>query len=288
VMASNKLIILQEIQPQRFEEARAKRLTTGNDTVPGAAAAPAADAGITLADVFAGIAAYVAREPALVDKTKTSFQFHFRNPDSSWFIDLKSGKGSAGAGSLDKADVTLELDAEHVETLFGGDLAKVQKLFFGGQLKISGNVMASNKLTVLSGMDKQLVEEARQQRIAAGGAAPVAAAASPAREAQAPAIFAALKARLAKEGRVAGLDKIVQFHVRDPEACWTVDFSVAPPAITGGDSANAATKLGIADADLAALAKGEAEARDLYQHGKLRVDGDVAPAHALGIFKGLL
>jgi len=290
VMASNKLIVLQGIQAQRFEEARAKRLAQGGGSAAGAApaAAPAAEAGVTLADVFAGIGAYIAREPALVDKTKTSFQFHFRKPDSSWFIDLRNGKGSAGAGSVDKPDVTLELDAEHVDTLFGGDVAKVQKLFFGGQLKISGNVMASNKLSVLSGMDKQLVEEARRQRLAAGPAAPAAATGRVAREAHAPAIFAALKAKLARDGKVKGLDRVVQFNVREPEACWSVDFGAAPPTLTGGDSAQAATRVTIEDGDLAALARGEADARSLYQQGKLRVDGDVAPARALDILKGLI
>jgi 3-hydroxyacyl-CoA dehydrogenase/3a,7a,12a-trihydroxy-5b-cholest-24-enoyl-CoA hydratase len=289
VMASNKLIILQDIKPQRFEDAKAKRLAQGGDTAPAAApAAPAAEEGVTLADIFAGIADYIAREPGLVDKTKTSFQFYFRNPDSSWFIDLKNGKGSAGAGGIGKPDVTLDLDAAHVETLFGGDLAKVQKLFFGGELKITGNVMASNKLSALSGMDKKLVEEARRKRIAAGNAAPVAVANNTTREAQAPAIIAALKAKLAKEGGLKGLDQVVQLHVRDPEACWTVDFGASPPTVAGGDSAQAVTKLGIDDADLAALAKGEADPRDLYQHGKLRVDGELMPAHALGIFKGLI
>ena len=69
---------------------------------------------------------------------------------------------------LDKADVTLELDTKHAPTLFGGDLAAVQKLFFGGELKIDGNVMASNKLTVLQGMDPKLVDQARDKRLASG------------------------------------------------------------------------------------------------------------------------
>lgn len=292
VMASNKLTVLQDIKAQRFEEARAKRLAQQGSGaaagVPSVAPAAATDEGVTLADVFAGISAYIAREPALVEKIRTSFQFHFSHPDSSWFIDLKNGKGSAGAGSLDKADVTLALDTAHVDTLFGGDLAQVQKLFFGGQLKISGNVMASNKLTVLSGMDKKLVEEARQKRIASGGAAPAAAASRATREAHAPAIFAALKAKLAIAGKVQGLDTIVQFNVREPDACWTVDFGATPPTITGGESAQATTRVTTADADLAALAKGNAEVRDLYQRGLLRVDGELAPAHALGVLKGLI
>ena len=33
--------------------------------------------------------------------------------------------------------------------------------------------------------------------------------------------------------------------------------------------------------------KDPAPARDLYQHGKLRVDGDVRLAHKLGFFKDL-
>ena len=31
-----------------------------------------------------------------------------------------------------------------------------------------------------------------------------------------------------------------------------------------------------------------ASAKDLYQHGKLRVDGDVSVAHRLGLLKGLV
>jgi hypothetical protein len=32
--------------------------------------------------------------------------------------------------------------------------------------------------------------------------------------------------------------------------------------------------------------RGEADVKSLYQHGKLRVDGDVHVAHRLGILKG--
>ena len=34
------------------------------------------------------------------------------------------------------------------------------------------------------------------------------------------------------------------------------------------------------------FARGEADVKSLYQHGKLRVDGDVHVAHRLGILKG--
>ena len=40
--------------------------------------------------------------------------------------------------------------------------------------------------------------------------------------------------------------------------------------------------------DLVALVTGKATAKALYQHGQLRVDGDVSVAHRLGVLKGLI
>lgn len=133
------------------------------------AKASAVDNSVTLADVFSAINRYVGENPALVDKTKTVFQFNFKDPDSAFFIDLKNAPGKAGAGTADKADVTLELPTKHLQTLFGGDMAAVQKLYFGGELKITGNIMAANKLAVLQGMNPQYVEEARAARVAGSG-----------------------------------------------------------------------------------------------------------------------
>jgi len=255
-----------------------------------AAATPAADAAITLADVFTGISQYIAANPDLVEKTKTVFQFSFHHPDSSWFIDLKNGKGSAGAGQAEKPDVTLELDTEFSTTLFGGSLADVQKLFFGGQLKVQGNMMASNKLIVLQGMDKKLVEDARDKRIAAGSkvSAPAAVSASK-REARAPAIFAALQERLAKDKKAAaGLSAVFQFNVSAPDGQWLVDFSANPARVAQAASDKAAVTLGISDETLAALVQGKHDVRDLYQHGELRVDGDALLAHKLQFLSNLV
>jgi hypothetical protein len=36
------------------------------------------------------------------------------------------------------------------------------------------------------------------------------------------------------------------------------------------------------------MVRGEASVRDLYQRGRLRVDGDVTIAHRLGFLKGLI
>lgn len=288
VMASNKLTVLQEINPALYQDVKAQRLAGSNratDTPPSDAMAPQ-DHAITLADVFAALNEHIAAKGDLVDKTKTTFQFRIHSPDSNWFIDLKNGKGSAGSGDIDKPDVTLEMDEQHIATLFGGSLADVQKLFFDGQLKIAGNVMASNKLTVLQDVDQKRVEAARDQRIAAGisiNTKPVSGATK--REAKAPAIFAALRQRL-KNNHAIELDQLFQFNINEPDAIWLVDFGQRTVAQDQSD--NAAIILGLSDENLLALSAGQRDARDLYQHGELRVNGDAKLANKLGFLRGLV
>ena len=242
------------------------------------------DQGVTLADVFGGIQAFVAANPALVEQTKTSFQFHFQNPEASFFIDLRNAPGSAGAGQAVKPDVTIALDTQHADTLFGGDLAAVQKLFFGGQLKISGNVMASNKLTVLSGMDKALVAQAREARLASGAPAATTAASAAPREVFAERLFAALTERLVKDELKTSLQGVLQFNISDIDAVWSVDFGGRQVARSA--AASPAAIIGLRDDTLKALAEG-GDLAALFQKGELRVDGDVLLARELTCLAGL-
>lgn len=291
VMASNKLALLAGMDKRMVEEARAGRIAAAGQSAPAAPATgtPAADESITLADVFGGVAAFIASQPELVKQTGTVFQFSFHNPDTHWFIDLKNGAGAAGAGTAEKADVTLELDTALAPVLFGGDIGEVQKLFFSGKLKVHGNVMASNKLSVLSGMDKQLVEEARARRLASGAPAEASTAATtPPREASAPAVFAALAQRLADGALKPGLTQLLQFRLREPQANWLVDFTVSPAQVREGESDQAAAVFTLNDQDLKTLAQGGGDLRGLYQRGALRVDGDARLAPTLTFLSGLL
>ena len=66
-------------------------------------------------------------------------------------LDLK--KGEVKAGTVDKADCTLALtDADWLDMVSGK--ADPMKLFQSGKLKITGNVMASQKLNFLQKIDK--------------------------------------------------------------------------------------------------------------------------------------
>jgi 3-hydroxyacyl-CoA dehydrogenase/3a,7a,12a-trihydroxy-5b-cholest-24-enoyl-CoA hydratase len=166
--------------------------------------------------------------------------------------------------------------------------ADAQKLFMGGKLKISGNVMASQKLMILmKRIDPKAAMDA-VNKARAGGAEAKAAPAAAARESKAPGIFKALGARLAQNGTLASeVGAVIHVVVKDPDSAWTVDLSSSPGSVTSGKHGTATTTLTLAEEDLVALVGGTAAAT-LHQHGKLRVDGDVRPAHKLAIFKGLV
>ncbi|SFI00449.1 3-hydroxyacyl-CoA dehydrogenase / 3a,7a,12a-trihydroxy-5b-cholest-24-enoyl-CoA hydratase [Collimonas sp. OK307] len=290
VMASNKLIVMQVIDKKLYEAARDARIGAGGGIAAVAVAetVPVVDEGATMADFFAAIGEFITAKPGLVGQVKTSFQFKYHNPDSDWFIDLKSANGAAGAGVIDKPDVTLEMDEEHAATVFGGKTADVQKLYFSGKMKVLGNVMASNKLAVLQEMDPKMVEQARSKRLASGAAtAPVTAAGGKSREASAQLIFGKLTEQIAGGKLASTLNQVIQFNVREPDASWVIDFTAKPVKVSTGVSDKAAAVFGISDENLKALAQGKREVRELYQKGDLRVDGDVQLAHQLSFLNNL-
>jgi 3-hydroxyacyl-CoA dehydrogenase/3a,7a,12a-trihydroxy-5b-cholest-24-enoyl-CoA hydratase len=168
-----------------------------------------------------------------------------------------------------------------------------QKLYFGGKLKISGNVMASQKLDFLKKVDPEaakaavLAERKKQAGSASSGNAP--AAAAPSASAKAPAVFAKLKDRLAQNANLAAeVGAVLQFKTRSPEGAWVVDLKAKPGTVREGTATDAAATITLDDEDVVALAQSTDGGRSLYQHGKLRVDGDAHFAQKLAFFKGLL
>jgi len=238
-------------------------------------------------DVFVAIRDHVERNPALAEKVQTVFLFEIKDPDAAWTLDLKNGKGTVIEGARGTADCTLEIAEKDFLDMTTGK-ADAMKLFTTGKLKISGNVMASQKLSFLQKIDPEHAKAAVAKARAAGAAPTAAATSGGGGAAKAPAIFAALDKRLVElPGLKDELRAVVRFRVTAPEATWTVDLAAAKPVVVPGERGDATATITIADADLAALAAGTTTAQDLYQHGKLRVDGDVGVAHRLGFLKGL-
>jgi 3-hydroxyacyl-CoA dehydrogenase/3a,7a,12a-trihydroxy-5b-cholest-24-enoyl-CoA hydratase len=258
------------------------------------AAAPAAPATPTTADIFKVIEKHFALNKGLGDQIKTVFQFKLKDPDSDWVIDLKSGDGTVQSGTTDKPDATLELSNNDWLAMSTGQ-ADPTKLYFGGKLKITGNIMATQKLTFLQKIDPKLLESVLAERASAPAPAQSSAPAASAPAAstatgRASSIFASLKARFAADAKAAGglAGRVVQFHLREPAADWVLDFSGAKPSVESGRAPKADATFTLDDADLADLTGGKAQAHDLYQRGRLRVDGDVLLARELDRFHTLL
>ncbi len=247
--------------------------------VPEQGSAASDGAGPT-AQLFEAISGYVAGHPELAQKIAHVYHFKLRGPESAWTLDLKTGAGSVASGLVGKADCTLELeDADWVAMATGK--ADPQKLYFGGKLKISGNVMASQKLDFL----KKLGGGQAPRKSAAPGMASLGKKPGAAR---APAIFEALRNRLAANPKLGSdVHAVLQFNVHEPEGAWVVDLG-ADPSVKAGMAEGPAATFIVSDEDLAALVSDPGCARALYMQGKLRVDGDVRFAQRLSFFEGLL
>ena len=190
------------------------------------------------------------------------------------------------SGGVTPAQCTLELSEADFMAMCTGK-ADPMKLFMDKKLRISGNIMASQKLDFLKKIDKNAAAEAVAKKKAAGTGAPTAQATAPkSAPSRAPEVFAALAKRLKGNPKLAGeIGAVVQFSIDGKS--WVGDFGSAKPSIKEGVDPKAAAVITLGSDDLMELVKG-AGVQSLYQHGKLRVDGDVRVAHKLGIFKDLI
>lgn len=287
VVISNAAIELHAEVPKK-----AAKAAEAAKAAPPPASAPAPSAGPTSADIFGGIAVYLRSSPGTGAQIGQVFQFRLSGPASVWTIDLKQGDGAVGEGETTKADCVLEMsDADFMDMCTGK--ADAQKLYFGGKLKIGGNVMASQKLTFLKKVTPEMVAEAMATRGGAAASEPKRAAPSPSgveapaakpggREPIAPKLFGKL-AEAADVLADLGVEKI-QFLVRAPDAAYVVDPREGK--VTEGESRDAATLVTVADEDLAALLEGQS-VQSLYQRGKIRIDGDLLVARRLGALSRL-
>ena len=87
----------------------------------------------------------------LVKKTDSVFSFSLTDKKTEYYLDLKNGAGSCGAGkaSVD-ADATLSMTSDNFNKMFSGQLKPAQA-FMSGKLKISGNMGKAMKLEKLMG-----------------------------------------------------------------------------------------------------------------------------------------
>jgi 3-hydroxyacyl-CoA dehydrogenase/3a,7a,12a-trihydroxy-5b-cholest-24-enoyl-CoA hydratase len=284
IMASQKLMFLKKIDPKRAIDVVTKLRGAGSN-VPAAAAAPSGEP--TSSEAFAVIKDYIESNAGLAAEIGKTFLFRLSAPDSAWIVDLKNGKGSVAASTADaKADCILDLSDADFCAMTAGK-ADPMKLWTEKKLKIGGDIMASQKLMFLKKIDpKRGAEVVAKLRAAGGGGAAATAKTATAskKDPKAPAIFKALGERLAKTPNLAKeVGAVVKFVVDDRS--YLADFKGAGTIKEAAGTADVTLKM--SDDDLEALAKGEA-LRDLFLHGRVRIDGDTRIAHKLTFLKGLV
>jgi len=100
----------------------------------------------SIASIFKTMEGVLSEE--IVKKTDASYQFDLKDLDESWFLELKTGKGSLGHGKLEGADCTMVLDSKLFADMFAGK-ANATTSFMMGKLKIKGDMRAAMKLEKL-------------------------------------------------------------------------------------------------------------------------------------------
>ena len=275
IMASQKLDFLSKLPPALVLEQAQKRGGGGD----GQAAAQSAEEP-TSWDVFVAIRDHVQRHPELVDKVGFVFGFNLTAPSSSWTVDVKNTPGSVSEGSVGTIDCTLEISETDFIAMTKGQ-ADPMKLFTTGKLKISGNIMASQKLDFLQKMDKeQAIAAVRAAREAGQGpgkssASPSAASGPPP---CAPAVFAALTERLAERPGLADeVGVAIEFRIgeQDGADCWLVNLGEGGPSVdkltkeASRQSGDSAAVIAIADDDLRALVSQQSSAARVVSEGQV-------------------
>lgn len=277
-------IVIKNAAVELYREVPKPASKTKKSDAPAISAVEPVSDGLTPADIFSVIDAHIQANPDLAAKTKTVFQFNLSNPDSQWVIDLKNAQGRAYQGKAEQADVSIDLDQALLETVVTASLPEVQKLYFAGQIKIGGNVMASNKLTVLQAVDPKQYQVEQQKRLGSTTTSqPTAVSeATPQQTAetgQAAQIFAQLAKKL-RQADLSHLSGALQFSLTEPVDAWYIDPQHAV-CVQQGHAAQSLTQVTLSDAALVKLSTAEARAQQLYQMGQLRIDGDITAAHRL-------
>ncbi|MEM1414050.1 MAG: SDR family NAD(P)-dependent oxidoreductase, partial [Myxococcota bacterium] len=251
VVLSHAAITLYETIPAKKEKPKAKVAAT--------AASP------TSADYIAVLRDWVHANADTVKAVGKVYLFALKEPDAVWTLDCKAA--TVDAGPTAKPDCTLELkDADLIAMLKGEKDAT--KMYFGGELKVSGDVMASQRLDFLSKVDFAKVR-------ASGGGAPESSA-----EPTSADYIAVLGDWIeANADAVRPIGKTYLFELTGPDAQWTLDCAKA--SVSAGAAGKADCTLTLRDADFLAMLKGEKDATKMYFGGELKVSGDVMASQRL-------
>ena len=137
-MASNKLTVLQDMDPKLVEQARDKRLASGQ---PDTAAAPPKKQKEPQAEK---VLQQLAEKLSAIGGQGGVLQIKVQRPDSAWFIDLSDSSPAVSSGEKDAAAV-MTLDDGKLADLITGKVA-LRALYQQGDMRVDGDLSLVRKL----------------------------------------------------------------------------------------------------------------------------------------------
>jgi (3R)-3-hydroxyacyl-CoA dehydrogenase / 3a,7a,12a-trihydroxy-5b-cholest-24-enoyl-CoA hydratase / enoyl-CoA hydratase 2 len=278
VLSRGHISFYREEELDAMKSARSKK-ATGSKAGATTLASEVAKALPGSGAVFRALAGYVMAHPELSQTVATVYDWRLTEPASLWMMDLKSNPpvllSGLSASHGKSAECTLEIADADFLALTSGQ-ADPQKLFFSGKLRVTGNVMASQKLTFLQKIDPREFASLGNDKAdqSAPSAAPAVAFVSPPKPAAVSPQEVASMVTTYLHAREAFLqDTQVAIVLQAPEA-----------TLTFGSAKTPTVRLTL-EHDAAALLFGQQASldnfSDLYQRGKVRIDGDVLLAKSL-------
>ncbi|MEO0437525.1 MAG: SDR family NAD(P)-dependent oxidoreductase [Pseudomonadota bacterium] len=253
--------------------------------------------GAGAAAVVAMLEEYLRRNPALAASVGTTYQWHIKEPDLNFVLDLKNDPGRVYVG-IAAHDTALELlESDLMEMMQGGSDAT--SMYFAGKLKISGDVLASQKLQFLADMDPVEAAELLESVTANASAASDDGMAIGADQADEDVASDGSETAVESDQElVERLDILlsgdlrqlelslpaqgrIQLSLPDDTTHWTLDFSATPPTVKGLRNSDADTVIVGDAAALLDLISTKKPLAVLFQQGAVRVDGDMKLFKAL-------
>ncbi|MEM6486101.1 MAG: SDR family NAD(P)-dependent oxidoreductase [Pseudomonadota bacterium] len=269
------------------------------------------DLGAGAREVVAMLNEYLRRNPELSDGVGKIYQWNIKDPDFDFVLDLKASPGSVQPG-VAAHDTALEmLESDLMEMMRGGSDAT--SMYFAGKLKITGDVLASQKLQFLADMDPeeaagllasvsqradrdlelqtaQSETEGSAEELAGDSSTALRDSSSPLSGPQAEVPDEDEQMReldellMEKRGEFVlpqGMSGCLQLSTINSDAHWLLDFSDGSMRVSRLPSEHADTTVRGNPESLLAWLMSRDAAAGLFQRGAIRVDGDMSLFKAL-------
>ncbi|XP_029844734.2 peroxisomal multifunctional enzyme type 2 [Ixodes scapularis] len=258
---------------------------------PAQPAAPAQQQQPLKSDViFSSMEKKIAKNPDLASSVKTVFQWDIKKDGQlvkQHTLDLKNGHGAVYSGTpkQGKADCTFVMEDDILHDIYTGKL-DAQRAFMTGKMKITGNVLASQKLQDLWEQDKEEEDPGQELADLVGASSqgdddrpPLPS--EPPNTIKSDFIFGIFTEYQKHEPQIANLVKTIYHWIilKDGKKAteWTVDLKTGSGDLYKGPpkGIKADVTITIDDEDVIQLMLGKLNPQKAFMQGRLKIRGNI-------------